>query len=59
MKAIEIDPGSVEARYSLAIVHIKMREYEQAELQLKEVLRIAPDFEAARAALENLKDTAR
>ena len=59
MKVLEIDPGSVDARYSLALVHIKMNEYEQAELELKEVLRIAPDFDAARTALENLKDSRR
>ena len=58
-KAIEIDPGYVEARYALAIVYIKMREYEQAELQLEEVLKIAPDFEAARTALAELKDIRR
>ena len=49
----------MDARYSLAIVHSTRGEYEQAELQLQEVLRRAPDHERARTALENLKVTGR
>ena len=56
---LELYPGNVDARYSLAIVHSKLGEYEQAELQLQEVLRRAPDDERARTALENLNDAGR
>ena len=56
MKVLELYPGNVDARYSLAIVR---KQHDQAELQLQEVLRLAPDHERARTALDNLKDAGR
>jgi len=54
-KAIRIDPAYAEGLYLLAMVYANTGRYEEARTQLEEILRSVPDFEQARAALEQLK----
>ena len=53
MKAIEIDPGNLDARFYLVMLYANMGESGKADGQLREILAIDPNNEMA---LKLLKD---
>ena len=55
-RALEIDPGLIEARFHLAIVPLHRKDYGKARTALEEVLRIRPDYYEALRWLGILSD---
>lgn len=55
LERIETNPDDVLAHYGLALLCEKVRNFEGAERELKEVLRIKPDFYQASEKLEYLE----
>jgi len=55
-RALELDPGLVEARLHLAMVLVHRREYDRAREALEEIIRMRPDYYEAYRWLGILSD---
>lgn len=53
--AVALRPGSAEARNNLAVVLVEQRRFDAAAEQLREALRLQPDYERARANLNRIE----
>jgi tetratricopeptide (TPR) repeat protein/NAD-dependent dihydropyrimidine dehydrogenase PreA subunit len=54
-RAIEQSPEDPQTRYLAARVHIELGEWESAEMQLREALRLAPGLQSAQELLQLVK----
>jgi cytochrome c-type biogenesis protein CcmH/NrfG len=52
--ALELDPESVEAHYNMGVAFADAQMYQEAVSEWTQVAKIAPDTEAARAAIANI-----
>ena len=55
LKAVQIDPDYIEARYNLAMSYLIQDRASEAVVEFQEILRRKPDFAPARAGYERAR----
>ena len=53
-EVVQLEPNNLRARYNLGLANERMGNFNEARKNFEEALKIKPDFEEARKALESL-----